>query len=193
VKIILLRHSSPPVTGWHKAAQWRSLQLKNAKLEPDLRDLPSEVEYLGPQGTVLSPPEMVSVATSRRAFPDRRIEVDPKYKDPQDIDSSQGGIPLPSFIWQRWFRLKHLLGYSSSETPQELKRRVVETTARLIELAKKDGASVLVGEGLLLRLVLLKLKSIGFHGPIWPRLKPGRAISLSYDTLEETESTVQNG
>ena len=58
--------------------------------------------------------------------------------------------------------MRHLLGKDSAEAPEVLKRRVVETAAKLIELAKKDGASVLVGEGLLLRLVLLKLKSIGF-------------------------------
>ena len=189
MKIVLLKHArSAPLNGLIRRQQWIEDRIRSIEEFPETKHLPSEVEYLGSKGTVLSPPGQAAIATARRCFPDRRIEVDRQYQDPQPGLFSTSTLRAPSFFWQWQYTWHQLLGAEAEENPHLLKRQVVEISAKLIELAKKDGDSVFVGQDLLLRLVYLKLTSIGFVGPIWPRFKAGQPVTLRYKS-PSTEKT----
>lgn len=110
----------------------------------------------GQGATVLCAPQPAAVATAQRLFPDRRIEVKTLYAEP-DLG---GGGRFNGLRLLRWM----LLPAHGGEAAEDAHRRVVDTSVRLIEIAKTRQDAVLVAGPVLLRLCAFKLNAIGFTG-----------------------------
>lgn len=101
---------------------------------------------------LLCAPQPEAVATAQRLYPDRRIEVRRTYAEP-GLDPG------------RWLLAWMLRPRPHEEAPEEVRRRVVETSVRLVGLDKEHQEAVIVAGPRLLRLLALKLNSIGYRGP----------------------------
>ncbi|HTB23055.1 MAG TPA: hypothetical protein VK914_10140 [bacterium] len=126
----------------------------------------------GQGATVLCAPQPLAVATAQRLFPDRRIEVKTLYAEP-DLGTATGFTDLRLVRWM-------LLPSSGGESAEEARRRVVDTSVRLIEIAKSHQDPVLVAGPALLRLVAFKLNAIGFMGGFLLGFKPGERRVFRY-------------
>lgn len=111
----------------------------------------------GPGCLVLCAPQPEAVATAQRLYPDRRIEVKTLYREPR-IGAQRG--PFRSLGLLGWM----LKAGPADEPNEEARRRVIDSSIRLIEVAKKDGEAVLVAGPQLLRLMAFKLNAIGYRG-----------------------------
>jgi hypothetical protein len=152
----------------------RSIQTASITLLCQARDgaialLPREA---GQGATVLCAPQPPAVATAQRIFPDRRIEVKTLYAEP-DLGSATGFMDLRLLRWM-------LLPSRGGESAELARRRVVETSVRLIEIAKSGQDPVLVAGPALLRLVAFKLNAIGFMGGFLMGFKPGERRVFRY-------------
>lgn len=122
----------------------------------------------GGQGPLLCcAPQPDAVATAQRLFPDRRIEVKTLYREPQ-LDEG------------RWLLGWMLHARPSEENHEEVRRRVIDTSIRLISLAKEHEEATLVAGPRLLRLLAFKLNSIGYRGPLLSGYKPGEERHFDY-------------
>jgi hypothetical protein len=110
----------------------------------------------GQGATVLCAPQPAAVATAQRLFPDRRIEVKTIYAEP-DLGPPGRFTDLRLLRWM-------LLPARGGEPAEDAHRRVVDTSVRLIEIAKTRQDAVLVAGPALLRLTAFKLNAIGFTG-----------------------------
>lgn len=114
--------------------------------------LPSLPVQAGIGPLVLCAPQPPSVATAQRLYPDRRIEVKTLYREPK-LDEG------------RWLLGWMLRARPSEESHEDVRRRVIDTSVRLIGLAKEEGEATLVAGPRMLRLLAIKLNSIGYRGP----------------------------
>jgi len=72
---------------------------------------------------------------------------------------------LPSLVWAAFFRLTWFLGYSrGSESFHDAKIRARAGAHRLINLAEK-GSVLLMGHGIMNRLIAKELITLGWSGP----------------------------
>ncbi len=121
----------------------------------------------GPGPLVLCAPQPDSVATAQRLYPDRRIEVKTLYREPK-LDEG------------RWLLGWMLKARPNEESHEDVRRRVIDTSIRLIEVAKKDGEATLVAGPRLLRLLAIKLNSIGYRGPLLGTADASRQADYVY-------------
>lgn len=127
----------------------------------------------GPGATVLCAPQPEAVATAQRVFPDRRIEVKKLFSEPA---LGRGFSAFPSLALLAWM----LLPPEGAEAPEDARRRVIDTSVRLIEIAKGQDEAVLVAGPALLRLLSFKLNAIGFTGAFLSGFKPGERRVYRY-------------
>jgi len=127
----------------------------------------------GPGGPALCSPHADAVATAQRCFPDRRIEVHERYREP-----GLAGTAGPAGGWRRlaWM----LRPGPGDESAESVRRRVIDGSVRLVELAKQHQESTLVAGPWLLGLVAYKLNGIGYRGSILRAFKPGESRAYLY-------------
>jgi hypothetical protein len=121
----------------------------------------------GPGGIVLCAPQPDAVATAQRLYPDRRIEVKTLYREPL-LDEGRGLLG--------WM----LRARPAEEAHEAVRRRVIDTSIRLIEVAKQDGEATLVAGPRLLRLLAFKLNSIGYRGSLLRGMGAGEERIYEY-------------
>ena len=137
-------------------------------------DYLGKLAKLAGQGApVLCAPQPPAVATAQHLYPDRRIEVKTLYGEPQ-LDPHR---PL--------YRLLGLWGWMLAPGPQDeasemVRRRVIDTNIRLIQVAKEHGEATLVAGPLFLRLIAVKLNAIGYRGPLLSAPKAGESRVYEY-------------
>jgi len=127
----------------------------------------------GPGGTVLSASQPAAVATAQRLFPDRRIEVKTLYGEPDLGPPFSRFRTLNLLLWMLFPR-------RGGEAAEAARRRVVDTSIRLIAVAKEHEAAVLVAGPVLLRLLAFKLNAIGFTGGFITGFRPGERRVYRY-------------
>jgi hypothetical protein len=66
------------------------------------------------------------------------------------------------------------------ESHETVRRRIIDTSIRLIDVAKQDGEATLVAGPRLLRLLAIKLNSIGYRGALLGPRRPGQRCDYSY-------------
>jgi hypothetical protein len=121
----------------------------------------------GPGSLVCCAPQPDAVATAQRLYPDRRIEVKTLYREP---GLHQG----------RWLLAWMLMAKPGEESHEDVRRRIIDTSVRLIGVAKEEDEAVFVGGPRLLRMLAIKLNSIGYRGPLLGTADPMRAAEYSY-------------
>ena len=127
----------------------------------------------GPGGPALCSPDAGAVATAQRRYPDRRIEVHERFREPR---LGGDGGPAGRLRRLRWM----LRPGPADESSESVRRRVIDSTVRLVELAKAHQESSLVAGPWLLGLVAFKLNGIGYRGPILRAFKPGESRLYLY-------------
>ncbi len=126
----------------------------------------------GPGATVLCGPQPEALATARRLYPDRRLEVKRLYAEP-DLGPSRGP--------EAWRLLRWMAHPAPAAEPaEEVRRRVVETGVRLVQLAREHEEGTLVAGPLFLRLLAFKLNAIGYGGGFLRGFRPGEGRSYRY-------------
>lgn len=121
----------------------------------------------GPGSIVLCASHPDAVASAQRLYPDRRIEVKTLYAEPK-LDP------------RRWMLGWMLRARPSEETHEVVRRRVIDTSIRLIEVAKQDGEATLVAGPKMLRLLAFKLNSIGYRGGLVTGIRAGKVREFEY-------------
>jgi hypothetical protein len=129
--------------------------------------LPGLAVQAGQGALVCCSADPAAVATAQRVFPDRRIEVKSLYREP----GLNAGRSLLGWM---------LHARPGEESHEEVRRRVIDSSIRLIAVAKEQDESSLVAGPRLLRLLALKLNSIGYRGPLLAAWKPGDERHFSY-------------
>jgi hypothetical protein len=143
-----------------------------AKAQPARMALLS-LDVLAGQGSpILCASQPAAVATAQRIFPDRRIEVKSQYREPALHPPALPGRWRPG-TWRRLSLIHWMLRPEVGEAAEEARRRVIDSTGRLIGLAKEHDEAVLIAGPALLRLVAFKLNGLGFRGPLFRPFKPG--------------------
>ena len=164
MKIVLRCHPQPDEAAGHRLSRLQAQQWLEAT-----RPAPKDLGHLSPRpgggGIVLCSAQTAAVAAAQRLFPDRRIEVKGAYLDPRPSLPKLPWLRLKPLAWQRlalaWWSLA---GKSSGEEPETFKRRIIEASVRLTEVAKQADEAVLVAGPLMLGRIALKLASIGWRG-----------------------------
>lgn len=134
----------------------------------------------GPGAMVLCSPAKAAVDYAGRLFADRKIEVKQDYADPI-LNPPAWGLKLRPSAWRFWARAGFFTGLiRSEEAPEVLKQRMVQLCTRLIGIAKDHEEAHFVGEPFMIRLMALKLSSIGYHGPLLRRIKYGHSYDFEY-------------
>jgi hypothetical protein len=131
------------------------------------------LDVLAGQGSpILCASQPTAVATAQRIYPDRRIEVKSQYREPALRPPKLPGRWRPG-TWRRLSLIAWMLSPAGGEGAEEVRRRVIDSTGRLIGFAKEHDEAVLVAGPALLRLVAFKLNGLGFRGPLFRPFKPG--------------------
>ena len=153
-------------------AAYLAWEAEAAKAQPARMALLGFNVEAGAGSTVCCSTQPTAVATAQRVFPDRRIEVKAQYREPILNPPKLPGRWRPS-AWRRLSLISWMLSPEGGEAAEEARRRVIDTTGRLIGLAKEHDEAVLVAGPALLRLVAFKLNGLGFRGPLFGAFKPG--------------------
>ena len=127
---------------------------------------------VGQGAPVLCAPQPTAVATAQRIYPDRRIEVKSQYREPNLRLPNLPGHWRPR-TWGRVSLIAWMLNPSGGEAAEEVRRRVIDSTGKLIGLAKEHDESILIAGPALLRLIAFKLNGLGFRGPLFGAFTPG--------------------
>jgi hypothetical protein len=108
-----------------------------------------------------------AVASAQRLYPDRRIEVKKLFSEPE-LGPGRGLLG-----WMLHAR-------ADEESHETVRRRVIDSSIRLIDVAKQDGEATLVAGPRLLRLLAIKLNSIGYRGTLLGPRKAGQSCAYDY-------------
>lgn len=156
------------------------------KAQPARMALLSFETLAGPGGTLCASSHPAAVATAQRIFPDRKVEVKNLYRDPRLAPPPLPGRWRPA-TWRSFSLLRWMLKPQGGEAAEDARRRVIDTTGRLIGLAKEHDEAILIGGPILLRLVAFKLNGLGFRGPLFSAFKPGLGTSYISDLPSRLE------
>jgi hypothetical protein len=153
--------------------------------EETLRKVPAgpskAAEDPGPGAQVLCSNARAAVESAGRLFKDRRIEVKPEYGDPL-LNPPALGLRLKPAGWRFLARLSFFLGWGKNpESPDAVRARMVALATKLIGLAKQEKEAHFVGEPFMIRLLALKLMSIGYHGPMLRPIRYGKSYAFEYE------------
>ncbi|MFS6933758.1 histidine phosphatase family protein [Klebsiella oxytoca] len=171
MEIILMRHGPPSQTGYLKVA---SHEMADWITKYDLSDTGSDI-----------PPESSKLIASRASrflsspMPRAVSSLRTLGLEPQFIDGifSEAELPLfripvfrlPPLYWTVFFRIMWIVGISrKTECLRDAKQRAAQATNILVHFAKEsDGPVLLMGHGIMNRLIARELKSLGWteHSP----------------------------
>jgi hypothetical protein len=182
MRITLLLHSPAALDarqrlGWEDYRAWEA---QAAQAQPARMALLALEVIPGQGAPVCCASQPTAVATAQRIYPDRRIEVKTLYREPQLRVPSLPGRWRPS-AWRRLSLLAWMLRPEGGEAAEEARRRVIDSTGRLIGLAKEHDEAILVAGPALLRLVAFKLNGLGFRGPLLGGFPAGVPIHYESD------------
>lgn len=167
--------------------EYLAWEAEAAKAQPARMALLSFEVFAGPGGTICASSHPAAVATSQRIYPDRRVEVKAQYREPVLNPPKLPGRWRPN-TWRSASLLNWMLRPEGGEAAEETRRRVIDTTGRLIGLAKEHDEAILIAGPAMLRLVALKLNGLGFRGPLFASFKPGWPTTYVSDLPSRAES-----
>ena len=169
-------------------AEYLAWEAEAAQAQPARMALLSFEVFAGPGGSICASSHPAAVATSQRIYPDRRVEVKAQYREPVLKPPRLPGRWRPA-TWRSASLLHWMLRPEGGEAAEETRRRVIDTTGRLIGLAKEHDEAILIAGPALLRLVALKLNGLGFRGPLFAAFKPGWPTAYVSDLPSRAESS----
>lgn len=170
MEIILLRHGKPSIelNGKIRAVDFK--QLVTAYAYAGIEDNPPQFlkEQFNSHYIVCSHLER-SIHSARKLGCDD-IHLSDKLFAETDIPFFERGyIKLPVIGWLILFRIMWLFGFNKNgESFSQAKIRAKEAAVKLIALAKENDKVILVGHGVMNRLIARQLKINNWTGPTSP-------------------------
>ena len=170
MEIILLRHGRPKV------------DLKGGFSATELKQLVASYEQSDIQGF---PPEKLkgnfdlyfvvcsdlprSLQSAKKLGFEQTNECHSLFAETNIPHFDGGNLRLPVSIWVLVLRIMWLFGFSKNgEAFKHAKKRSEEAANKLIELAQKHNKVILVGHGLMNRLIAKQLRQKSWQGPSSP-------------------------
>ncbi len=168
MKITLMRHGKPllPVTGWCRAAEMGRWIDQYNQAVVAMESAPKNLlTLIDPETTVITSP-LPRALSSAQALGCAHPLIDPLFCEAPLPYAQWRLLPLPPGIWVVLFRLLWLCGYSRGvDSLGETKSRAKAAALRLITLAEK-GPVLLVGHGIMNRLIAKALVAAGWVAPL---------------------------
>jgi len=166
MEIILMRHGKPAFTG---SAKVTSREMSNWIAEYDLSDTGEDIPLESSKSLAFSASRIISSPLPRALSSLRALGLEP---DVIDKVFREAGLPvfhMPGFrfsptVWAAFFRVMWLCGISHNvERVGIAKRRAIQAADILVAFAKGcDGPVLLMGHGVMNRLIARELRSLGF-------------------------------
>lgn len=167
MKIILMRHGKPVLaqTGWIPSAEMQRWieQYNISEVEHD--GIPSVSLDLANSATIIVASTASRALSSARALGHTVSVADAVFCE-AELPFALWRFPrLPPFAWAAFFRLLWLFGYSrGSDTIQVTKIRAKAAVQKLLAFAE-DGPVLLIGHGIMNRLIAKELIALGWTAP----------------------------
>jgi len=175
MKIILLRHGKPNVAGYGRVRscdipEWIELY-NTAGLVKNNRPSRETAERVTACNTVVCSNLLRSVESAKALGAQINIS-EPIFRE---AGLPYGDIPFLKMqpnIWAAFFRLLWFVGYSANgESFEDAKARAASGADRLEDIAETSESVLLVGHGIMNRLIARELLSRGWEGPKIPGKK----------------------
>lgn len=166
MEIILMRHGKPAFTG---SAKVTSREMSNWIAEYDLSDTGEDLPPESSKSLAFSASRIISSPLPRALSSLKALGHEP---DVIDEAFREAGLPvfhMPGFrlsptVWAAFFRVMWLCGISRNvERVGVAKKRASQAADILLAFAKaSDGPVLLMGHGVMNRLIARELRSLGF-------------------------------
>lgn len=161
-----MRHGKPAFTG---SAKVTSREMSNWIAEYDRSDTGEDTPPESSKSLAFSASRILSSPLPRALSSLKALDLEP---DVIDEVFSEAGLPvfhMPGFrlspaMWAAFFRVMWLCGISRDvERVGRAKKRAIQAAGILITIAKgSDGPVLLMGHGVMNRLIARELRSLGF-------------------------------
>lgn len=173
MEIILLRHGKPKLElkGRIKASEFKQLVIEYA--QSGIQDFPPE-ELNGCFDTsyVVSSDLERSIQSATRLGFDQIHLSHNLFSETEIPHFDQSFFKMPVMAWLIIFRIMWLFGFNKNgESFSQAKIRAEQATNKLIELAQKNEKVILIGHGLMNRLIARQLRFNNWAGPTSPGKK----------------------
>jgi broad specificity phosphatase PhoE len=160
-KIILLRHGEVDIKNYknipaNQFGKWVT-EYDNSNIKPEFQSK-DEVKNLLDEADVLICSNLKRSVQSIEIFDKIPFETNDIFNEAQLPLSNWKLLKLNPKIWLIIFRLLWFFGYSqNSESFKEAKQRAKSAAERLVELSKQNKTVILVGHGLMNKLIQKEL------------------------------------
>lgn len=173
MEIILLRHGKPDVElkGHLNANQIKQLTLKYA--QSGVQDFPPEnLKNRFNECYVVCSDLARSTLSAKKLGVNEVHLSDALFKETDIPHFDHGVIKMPVTVWLIVLRIMWLFGFKKNgESFSKAKNRARDATYKLIELAQENENVILVGHGLMNRLIAKQLRVKNWQGPSSPGKK----------------------
>jgi len=166
MEIILMRHGKPAFTG---SAKVTSREMSNWITEYDLADTGRDIPPESSKSLAFSASRIISSPLPRALSSVKALGFEPHVIDETFREAGLPVFHLPGFrlsptVWAAFFRVMWLCGLSRNvERVGTAKQRAAQAANSLVGLAKaSDGPVLLMGHGVMNRLIARELRSLGF-------------------------------
>lgn len=170
MEIILLRHGNPEVElkGYINASELKKLTITYA--ESGIKDFPPETlkDQFTSHYVVCSNLERSIHSAKKLNFKQIHLS-DALFKESDIPYFNQSIIKLPVMTWLVILRILWLFGFNKNgESIKQAKNRAKYASKKLIELAEEHEKVILIGHGLMNRLIAKQLNYKNWKGPVSP-------------------------
>lgn len=173
MEIILLRHGKPTLElkGNLYSSEFKKLAVAYA--QSGIKDsAPKQLkDYFYSHYIVCS--DLERSIQSAKSIGVKEIHlIDPLFKEADIPCFQQGFIKLPVTVWLVLYRLMWLFGFSKNgESFADAKNRAYAAASKLMTLAEEHDKVLLVGHGLMNRIIAKRLRVNNWTGPTSPGKK----------------------
>ena len=173
MEIILLRHGKPKVD---LAGNFNAVQLKQLVVdyhESGIKDFaPAELKNQFHSHYVVCSHLERSTQSARNIGFDKISYSDELFSETKIPHFDRTPFKLPVIMWVIMLRLFWLFGFSQNgESFSRAKLRARQAASKLIEIAEENNNVILVGHGLMNRLIANNLRQRGWQGSLSPGKK----------------------
>ena len=173
MEIILLRHGKPELNLKGRLNAKEIKQLVVAYNQSGIQDSPSEtlIKRFNKHYVVCSDLARSVQSAKRLGFKQIHLS-DALFKESGIPHFDQSFFKLPAMIWFTLLRIMWLFGFKKNgESFIQAKLRAKQAADKLIALAEKNEKVILVGHGLMNRLIAKQLRLRHWQGPASPGKK----------------------
>lgn len=173
MEIILLRHGKPELElkGILKASEFK--QIAAAYALSGIQDFPPKklINHFNSFYIVCSDMQRSIQSAERLGFKEIHLS-DEIFRESDIPHFLQSYIKLPMILWLILFRVMWLFGFKrNGESFIAAKKRAKIATQKLIAIAHENEKVILVGHGIMNRMIAKQLRAKNWSGPISPGKK----------------------